>query len=263
MEITLLSGMKGEVRGLSLKRLQELARTKKDSIEAKASWVSHIIQNCWLRTTDLGPVYKADTFNWDDALLADRFGVVLAASVATYGKEFPIGIRCQNKECDSKYDWELNLLDLPTQTFPPEVIEVLSSGENRFEKEVLGQKIFFMVPTGKTEMALSAIRESIKMDPGPLDTVLARVVEVEGMSKPEWTEWIGDLSLGDADELKSFMDSCDAAYFTAFDTECPKCDTINRVQLPFGPALFQARRKKAASESRGPSSQPSKTPSTT
>lgn len=264
MEVTLMSGLKGEVRGLSLKRLQEIARIKKDSAEAKALWATIIIQNCWLKTTDLGAVYKEDSFSWDNALLADRFGVVLAASTATYGKDFPIGVRCQNEECeDRNYEWEIDLMDLPSKGYAPEVLAQLATGVNRFEKDILGKKITFMVPTGATETLLSDIRRELKLTPGPLDTVLARVLEVEGMKREEWVEWIGDLSLGDADELKTFMDDHDAGYETAFDTECPSCSTQNRVQLPFGPALFQARRKKAPSASRALSSAPQKTASTT
>ena len=292
IEIECPSGLKGKVRKLTGKDGRYLSDRE---VQRQGTIVEYILQNCWIETSDPG-IYKdhvtASGPNWKKVLQGDRTYALLQIRVATHGEIYPFKAQCSNTACvRRRFEWEIDLDDLPVRALPDESKKRLMEGTNRFEIRVpgteemrmlseeeraaivvpggrkpkrivvpdTGTKMFFSLPTGEDEArALKEMRERKKRPKSQraeenemVDAIRLRVLEIEGVEKGRrdegLTEYLEGLGLDDLANMLDRFDEFDCGVETTIEIECPECETIQEVELPFDRNFFFPRKERTIS----------------
>lgn len=235
--ITCPSGLSGEIRGLKGKEGKLLA----DRASAKSGVTfDRILAGCWLATLDPGlyPLEDGQPLDWSKVLVADRFYALLQIRSLTFGDEYAFQVQCQSAGCRERFEWELNLRDLPVRTLSEEARAAFRDC-NRLETELPrdGRKVWFRLMTGADEVrAAAALRSSRD---GALLTALAmRIVEIEGVKKEDRRRFLDEMELADATALLDRFDEADGGVETSIEVECPVCGAVQDLQLPFERGFF-------------------------
>jgi len=222
--------------------------------------------------------------NWGQVLQGDRMYALLQIRIAgSQGSDFEFSTQCKNRACREKFPWEIDLEDLPIKLLDEEVKAKLAAGENRFETRVpgteerkqlqagdrdsrgiilrkskseiipnTGQRIWFSLPTGSDEAKMAKItRQNPALKENELVTSIAmRVAEVEGVefkkgkrieSALEYLETVG---LQDLAVLLDRFDEVDCGVDTVIEVECPHCQNLMDVDLPFDENFFFKRTRR-------------------
>jgi hypothetical protein len=251
MQVTLPSGMSGEIRGLKGKDGRYL--TDEEVIRGN-ELEDFILQHCWTRTIDAGPyALKGAEPDWDGILVGDRSYALIAARVASYpGKEYPLKLQCGQVFCKRKFEWEIQLADLlaqRTKKLSPEHAEIFKGG-NRFVETIPGtdKKFTFKLKTGGDAKRTMLRIENKKTGPKRqqerqnlmVDSLASSIVEIEGVEKKYDAifDFLEDLELGSIDALLPLMQSYDCGVDTSIEVDCTKCKSTMMVNLPFERAFF-------------------------
>jgi phage FluMu protein Com len=242
------SGLAGNIRGLKIKEGSLFTDRK---LLRQGLIVEKVLGRCWIETTDPGPYdFGEKGIDWGKVLQGDRFFALLQMRVATYGPQYAFGLTCQNDVCRERFEWELDLMELPVKKLPTESAENFKNG-NRFETVLpgAGRKVWFRLLTGEDERKFPALRS--KAD-GNLMTALFtfRIVEIEGVKPQEKNGFVEDLELSDAMFLRSEFDRADCSVETTIEVECPHCLTVQEIDLPFEKTFFLAEAGKKTREGR-------------
>ena len=242
------SGLAGQVRGLKIKEGSLFTDRK---LARQGLIVDKVLGRCWLETTDPGPYDFGDKgIDWGKVLQGDRFHTLLQVRVATYGPQYAFSLTCQNEACRQRFEWELDLLELPVKGLSPESIDIFKNG-NRFETALpsAGKKVWFRLLTGADERKIPALRS--KAESNLMTALFAfRILEIEGVKPQEKRRFVEDLELSDAMYLRSEFDRVDCGVETAIEVECPHCYTVQEVELPFERTFLLAETGKRASKER-------------
>ena len=239
-DIVCPSGLAGDIRGLKGKEGKLLA----DRAAARAgSTFEKILSGCWLSTTDPGlyDVPEGAALDWSKVLVADRFYALLQIRALTFGDDYAFAVQCQSPGCRERFEWTLNLKDLPVRPLSPEAKAAFKAG-NRFETKLPrdGRKVWFRLMTGADE-----VRAAAALKPGRGDmliTALAlRIVEIEGVADGEKRKFLDEMEMADAAALLDQFDEADGGVETAIEVECPACAGVQEVQLPFERGFFLPR----------------------
>ena len=235
--ITCPSGLSGEIRGLKGKEGKLLA----DRAAAKSGVTfDRILAGCWLATIDSGiyPLGESEALDWSKVLVADRFYTLLQIRSLTFGDDYAFQVQCQSHGCRERFEWELNLKDLPVRVLSDEARAAFKNG-NRLETQLPrdGRKVWFRLMTGADEVrAATALRAGRD---GMLLTALAmRIVEIEDVKAEEKRRFLDDMELADAAALLDRFDEADGGVETSIEVECPVCGGVQDVQLPFERGFF-------------------------
>ncbi len=235
------SGLAGEIRGLKGKEGKLLA----DRAAARAgATFEKILAGCWLATTDPG-LYTLDdggALDWSKVLVADRFYALLRIRALTFGDEYAFSVQCQSAGCRERFEWTLDLKDLPVTPLSDAAKAAFKAG-NRFETKLGdGRKVWFRLMTGADEVrAAGALKHGRD---GMLLTALAlRIVEIEGVADSDKRKFLDDMELADAAALLDRFDEADGGVETSIEVECPSCMGVQEVQLPFERGFFLPRGK--------------------
>jgi hypothetical protein len=239
------SGLAGNVRGLKIKEGSLFTDRR---LARQGLIVDKVLGRCWLETTDPGPYDFGDKgIDWGKVLQGDRFYALLQVRAATYGPQYAFGLMCQNEACRERFEWELDLLELPVKKLPVESAEIFKNG-NQFETVLpgAGKKAWFRLLTGEDERKIPAIRQKAE---GDLMTALFafRIVEIEGVKQHEKSRFVEDMELSDAMFLRSEFDRVDCGVETAIEVECPHCAAVQEIELPFERTFFLAEARKKTS----------------
>lgn len=239
------SGLAGEIRGLKGKEGKLLA----DRAAARAgSTFEKILAGCWLATTDPGiyGVPEGGALDWSKVLVADRFYALLQIRALTFGDEYAFSVQCQSAGCRERFEWSLNLKDLPVAPLSETAKAAFKAG-NRFETKLPhdGRKVWFRLMTGADEVrAAGALRSGRD---GMLLTALAlRIVEIEGVPDGDRRKFLDEMEMADAAALLDSFDEADGGVETAIEVECPSCLGVQEVQLPFERGFFLPTKRRAA-----------------
>ena len=234
------SGLSGEIRGLKGKEGKLLA----DRVAARSgSTFEKILSGCWLSTTDPGlyDVPEGTSLDWSKVLVADRFYALLQIRALTFGEDYAFGVQCQSAGCRDRFEWTLNLKDLPFRPLTTEAKEAFRNG-NRFETKLPrdGRKVWFRLMTGADEIrAASALKAGRD---GMLLTALGlRIVEIEGVQENDKRKFLDEMEMADAAALLDQFDEADGGVETTIEVECPACAGVQEVQLPFERGFFLPR----------------------
>jgi len=236
------SGLAGEIRGLKGKEGKLLS----DRVAARAgSTFEKILAGCWLSTTDAAiyDVPERAALDWSKVLVADRFYALLQIRALTFGDEYAFAVQCQSASCRERFEWTLNLKDLPVRPLSDAAKAAIEAG-NRFETKLPhdGRRVWFRLMTGADEVRAASVLRAAK--DGMLLTALAlRIVEIEGVPDTDKRKFLDEMEMADAAALLDQFDEADGGVETSIEVECPSCMGVQEVQLPFERGFFLPRSK--------------------
>jgi len=229
------SGLAGEVRGLKARELKLLGDR---ALSRSGAVLDKLLNSCWLGTTDPGVYDRTDegSPDWGQVLVGDRFYALLQIRRATFGDEYAFSVQCPSAGC-RRFEWELNLGELPVRTLAPEARATFQRG-NRFETVLPrgGRRVWFRLLTGADEMRAAMLQRQ-----GLLDAVDLRIVEIEGVAEKDRRRVLEDLELADLARLLDASDEVDCGVETDIEAECPRCGGVQDVKLPFVQGFFLPR----------------------
>jgi hypothetical protein len=236
------SGLAGEIRGLKGKEGKLLA----DRGAARAgSTFEKILAGCWLSTTDPGIYSPGEdgSLDWSKVLVADRFYALLRIRALTFGDEYAFSVQCHAAGCRERFEWTLNLQDLPVARLSDAAKAALVAG-NRFETRLPrdGRKVWFRLMTGADEVRASRLIKNDR-DNMLLTALALRIVEIEGVPEADKRKFLEEMEMADAAALLDQFDDADGGVETTIEVECPGCMGVQEVQLPFERGFFLPRGK--------------------
>lgn len=242
-QITCPSGLQCTVRGLKTKEADILAGVK--GAKNTPAAVNKILTACVESVESYGP-YK-DPIDWDAVLAGDRYYLLLQIRKATLGSKYLFKTQCGVDGCNKRFEWEVDLDDMPITTFSAEERAAFTNG-NRFATSLLdGTKVWFSLPTGADEKRGIALK-SQHPDSMISLSLRMRILEIEGVASQDVRKYVSELGLGDANHLIEEFDSVDCGVDATIEIECPECFALKDVSLPFDQAFFfpsqQSRTKK-------------------
>jgi hypothetical protein len=218
-----------------------------------------ILKACWTRTEDPGP-YDFDpekSVPWEKVLVCDRFNALIAIRVATYGSEYVFGVACgrgQRGGCGTNFEWELDLAtDLPVYQLPDESVEKVRAGDNSFSVEFDGIVYTYRLNTGDDERRAAKLLRDHR---GEIVTtsLQSRIVRIEGVEETASAvrKHLDALDLDVQMELLDEFEAVDGGVETRIEVECPECDLVQEVDLPFeGAGFWLPRRRSRRRSARG------------
>ena len=239
------SGLAGEVRGLTGKEGKLLADR---ALARSGATIDRILQACWLTTTDPGVYDLADGANPDFSrvLVGDRFYTLVQIRRQSFGDEYAFSAQCENAACRERFEWELDLGALPVRVLSDEARAAFRAG-NRFETALArgGRKVWFRLLTGADEARASALRRQGRENL-LLEAVALRIVEIEGVPDGDRRRFLDDVELADLTALLDAFERVDGGIETSLEVECPVCQGVQDVDLPFERNFFFPRARKTA-----------------
>jgi|SRR6185503_1122771 len=230
------SGLAGEIRGLKGKEGKLLS----DRTAARAgATFEKILAGCWVGTTDPGVYELPDgAVDWSKVLVADRFYTLLQIRAQTFGNDYAFSVQCQSPACRERFEWTLNLQELPVVPLSDAAKAAFKSG-NRFETTLPrdGRKVWFRLMTGADEVRAASVLRAGR--DGMLLTALAlRICEIENVPDHDRRKFLDELDMADAAALLDQFDQADAGVETTIEVECPACLGVQDVELPFERGFF-------------------------
>ena len=231
------SGLAGEIRGLKGKEGKLLS--DRTSARAGATF-EKIFAGCWIATTDPG-IYDLPAdgpLDWSKVLVADRFYTLLQIRARTFGDEYAFSVQCQSQACRERFEWTLNLQELPVVPLSEAAKAAFKAG-NRFETTLPhdGRKVWFRLMTGADEVRAASVLKAGR--DGTLLTALAlRIVEIEDVPDHDKRKFLDDMELADAAALLDRFDEADGGVETSIEVECQACLGVQYVELPFERGFF-------------------------
>ena len=242
-QITCPSGLACTVRGLKTKEADILASSQ--GAKQMPATLNKILTACVESIEDTGP-YKAP-INWDAVLAGDRIYLLLMIRKATLGPKYLFKAQCGGSSCNNRFEWEVDLNDLPIIQFTPEQRAAFVSG-NRFETTLDdGTAVFFRLPTGADEKKAIALKAQHKDSLVTL-ALRMRIAEIDGVASQDMRKFVENMGLGEANNLIEKFDEVDCGVETTIEIECPECYSESDVTLPFDRAFFfpsqQSRQRK-------------------
>lgn len=245
MNVECPSGLKGVIRKLKVKEENFLADRKK--LRGGVA-INEVLGGIWQQTDSPGPYVLengADP-NWAKVLVGDQLFTVVQMRIATYGKDFPFRTQCSNDNCGASFDWEIDLAEIPVRKLSDESKAIFKNG-NRFETTIDGRKIQFrLLLAGEAQRGVLNARRN-ESDKFVTAALRLQVISVEGIGKArkELDAFIDDLDSDFADELREAFDNAGCGLETEIEVECPDCNGISEVEIPFaGDKRFFSRRRK-------------------
>src|SRR6185503_12635993 len=199
------SGLAGEIRGLKGKEGKLLS----DRTAARAgATFEKILAGCWLSTADpsIYDLPESGAVDWSKVLVADRFYTLLQIRAQTFGSEYAFSVLCQSPGCRERFEWSLNLQELPVVTLSDAAKAAFKAG-NRFETTLPrdGRKVWFRLMTGADEVRAASVLRAGR--DGMLLTALAlRICEIENVSDQERRKFLDELDMADAAALLDQFD---------------------------------------------------------
>jgi hypothetical protein len=230
-EITCPSGLKVEVRGLKgkeLKIFQDKSKVGKDG----AAVLDRILDACVERVIDPGLYTLNDEgkLSWSDVLLGDEFFLFVEIRKQTFGNTYAFRARCPVNDCKHKFEWELDLSELPVMPLPASTVEALRTGTPLETKLPDGRAVKFRLLTGKDE------REVMKLTgaENPMISMLAHcIVSLGGETdKTKIRRELEETGLGELMKMRKLFDKSDCGIDTTITIKCPAPERGPDGELP-------------------------------
>ena len=237
------SGLSGEIRKLKGKEAKLLG----DRAAARSgSMFDSILDGCWLRTLDPG-IYDLGEGqpSWSKVLVGDRFYTLLRIRALTFGEVYPFATQCSSAECRERFEWEINLSELPVKPLPESSKEALRAGNRLQARLESGERVWFKLLTGADEVRASKNLKTSR-DGALLAALGSRIIEIEGVAERQKRTFLEDMDLDEMAALLDRFDEADGGVETSIEIECPHCYSIQDIDLPFGRGFFLPRAKAAA-----------------
>jgi len=202
----------------------------------KGTVVSHLIRNCLVDQTI--PV--------DQMLSGDRYALLVALRVMSYGPEYEATIECP--VCGAKQNavFDLNGLSIKSLEIPP-----VAPGQNLFEFElpVSKKKVQFKFLTGHDEemMLVSQAQRKSKLNHEVETPVTSRLVQtivsVDGNAqKGDIIRFVNSMVVRDSNALRDYMAKQEPGIDMTQTVVCNECDAAEEVSVPVGVGFFFPKR---------------------
>lgn len=227
------SGLSGVVRKLKAMEANLLADA---AAQQRDTALDDVLRACWVETHDPGPyALKSGLLAWDDVLLADRFAVILALRVATYGPNYDFRVACSDDACRKRFEWSIHLRDdLKVIDLPASSRATFAAG-NRFEGHFAGadKRFVFKLQDGKGERAAAKL---LRAHRGRQLTVAlaSRIVEIDGVHDNDKLRFLDALDMDDVSSALAQMDAADGGVETRIEVRCEHCRLVQEIELPLG-----------------------------
>lgn len=198
----------------------------------KGTVVSHLIRNCLVDQSI--PV--------DQMLSGDRYALLVALRVMSYGPEYEATIECP--QCGHKANHNFNLAELPIKELD---IVPVATGQNLFEFELpySKKKIQFKFLSGADEesMLLAQTQKKAKLGHEVESTVTSRlaqtIVAVDGnTNRVDIIRFINSMVVRDSDALRKYMAKHEPGIDMTQVVSCDECDAVEEVSVPVGIGFF-------------------------
>ena len=215
--------------------------------------IYQVLSSCWESTSDPGPYAFGDSKpDWDSVLQGDISYLLMMIRQATHGPEYSFKVQCDVEYCRHRFEWQLNLNDLPVQMMTDEHRAQFAE-KNEFHAVVGGQKYTFILPTGGT--AKRAARVSTGKRGNKLSFSLRmRITGIEGVESNDLTKRIVDMEISDLMPLIDVFDEHDCGVDGTLDVECEECGGVQEMQVPFEGEFFFPRSGRKAKKDQGDTS---------
>lgn len=222
------SGLSGQIKGIPGK----IMRTLGDK-QAMRSGVllDKILGECWLETHDPGPyALKNEKPDWSQVLMGDRMYILLQIRARTFGPKYVFKVQCPNDRCRIRFDYDLDLHELPIKALSDEDKEAFSNGNRLMGELPDGKKFIFKLLIGADEVKAA----KASSNPNPLGVLKSRIYEIEDLTASQQNSYFdeGDLSLMYGAGLE--MDAHDCGVETGITIDCPDCREVIEMEIPFG-----------------------------
>ncbi len=222
--------------------------------------------------------------NWDQVLQGDRtYALLQIRTAGSESSTFEFSVQCKDRDCREKFPWEIDLDELPVKLLAPEVREQLAKGENRFEirmpgteelkqleagdangagivldkprQEIVpntGTKIWFSLPIGADEakMAKLSRQKSELTENQMVASIAMRIRQIEGVTFrrgkriEDALAYLEDFDLQKLAVLLDRFDALDCGVDTVIEVQCPHCQSIMDIELPFDENFFFKRERR-------------------
>ncbi len=253
--ITCPSGLTGEIRNLKAKEMSILAdpANRQQAMRGgkqkgkRAHPLDPIYAGCWLKTLDAGPyaIPEGAPVPWPQILLCDRFFTLLHIRDLTWGS-YEFKVKCANAECPKHkkpFLWDLDLNQLDFKALPDASREKVAKGDRVFELQLNGATCKFRLLTGEDEANSAGLGDDVPSHKKMLAQVASRIFSVSTIEDGDddaRTDWVGDLDLPDLYAASRAMDAVDGGVETRTKVECPECEEVFTVDVPFADSAFLA-----------------------
>ena len=229
--VTCPSGLAVEVRGLKAKEANMLAE---QGSRGGVSAFDSLLKSCWIATTATG-VYSVapdGALNWSDVLVGDRFAVLLGIRIATHGPEYHFPVRCG--ACGNRYEWEINLNDLPTKPFPAASLAAFTNGNKLATTLEDGRPVTFRLLTGAGEVQVARLLKQARAT-AVTSALAARILAIHDVAEEDKMGFLEDLELSAVTDLLAKFEEADGGVETSIQVTCtsPACGNEEAKALPF------------------------------
>lgn len=235
------SGMAGTVRGLRVAEANKIAAATR---RKRHEMIDTIMSDCWEKTAKPGPynISGEDKPNWDEVLQGDAQYVLMQIRIATYGSEYSFSVQCTDAQCREKFEWVLDLNEVPIQTLSAASMERFIAG-NAFESVIDGRRYTFALPTGKLAKKAAKMKAAHRDNKYSLALRL-RITSIEGVEVNDLRRHIDTMGMGEVMELVAEFDEFDCGVDGDLEIECPECGGIMDITLPFEGDFFMPQKKR-------------------
>lgn len=199
-----------------------------------------LLRACWFHTEAPGPYRLAPdgSVPWQDVLVGDRLAAMLGVRIATYGATYAFPVRCT--ECSARFEWELELTDLPWKPYGPVALQALATGQH-LTTSAIGKVVTYRLVTGTVEAQAAKL---LKQAQGQLVTasLANRIVSIEGVETKDKMAFLEDLDLGLVRDLSTAFEEHEGGLETSVLVTCDSCGAEKQVDLPFDRAFWLPKR---------------------
>lgn len=223
--------------------------------------------------------------NWGSALVGDRMYALIQARIAGREDSlYDFKAQCASDRCRKSFDWQIDLDDLPVKRLDTSVREQFATGnfdlkcimpgteERRLlttdtmtglallkpKREIVpgtGRMVTFRLQTGNDEVAFRKALEAKKKkrssessdeENSMLDVLIMRTKAIEGIEPSGIKDFLEALDLDAIARLIGRYDEQDCGIDATIEIECPECNALRDISLPFGEDFFFQRTKRTA-----------------
>jgi predicted RNA-binding Zn-ribbon protein involved in translation (DUF1610 family) len=182
------------------------------------------------------------SIKYDDLLLGDKNGVVIAARILGYGKDYEVSMNCPS--CGVTSDHKINLEDItdkPIETTP----ENKGKNEFPFKLPISGRTITFKLLTHGDEKAitneLAALKKALKAEVTTEVTTRIRkmIVSVDGdKTSSTIRDFVDAMPARDAMAFREHIKTVNPDIDLTFPFVCPSCGLEQRMEVPIDVTFF-------------------------
>jgi len=210
--------------------------------------ITKLLTSCWEQTLDAGPYsfINSDTpIDWDRIASADRNYLLIKLRVSTFGSDYEFKVTCN--KCAKHFAWGVDLNSLDVFEMSEEGISSLRTGD-AVPMQVDGMEVLCRVLRGEDERFFATL-DGAESNKVLTYTLTRRIVQMQGQ-----TEWelllplVEDLERLTADKLWDLTDNLEGGIEMLFDIDCPSCQTVMNIMLPFEEGFFSSRKRFAKSK---------------